>query len=129
MRTASNLRVRRWQLACKPIPGDMRIVAAILAGGLGTRLRPVLGTLPKPLAPVRGRPFIYYLLDQIEEVCPSRIVVCAGHRGSQFARRLDDRRDLVVVHEEWPLGSAGALRNALDYFDAEMVLVLYGDAY
>ena len=77
----------------------MRIVAAILAGGLGTRLRPVLGGIPKPLAPVRGRPFLLYMLDQLAEVYPTRIVICAGHRGGQFERLLQSKSDVVVAHE------------------------------
>jgi NDP-sugar pyrophosphorylase family protein len=108
---------------------DMRIVAAILAGGLGTRLRPVLGGVPKPLAPVRGRPFLYYLLDRVDEISPSRIVICAGHRGGQFERELESRSGVVVAHEDWPMETAGALRRALDFLDADTVLTLNGDSY
>jgi NDP-sugar pyrophosphorylase family protein len=107
----------------------MRIVAAILAGGLGTRLRPVLGGLPKTLAPICGRPFLDYLLDQIAEVSPTRVVICAGHRSDQLERYLESRNGVVVAHEEWPMGTAGALRRSLDLLDADTVLVVNGDAY
>src|SRR5205823_871295 len=102
----------------------MRIVAAILAGGLGLRLRTQLPGLPKALAPIDGTPFISYLLDQAAEAAVERIVVCSGQRGDQLRRGLQHRRcgvPVVVSKEEWPLGTAGALRKALDYFDAETV--------
>src|SRR5205814_7580308 len=107
---------------------DMRLVAAVLAGGLGTRLRPVLGGLPKPLAPIRGRPFLFYILDQVAEAAPSRVVVCAGHRRGQF-ESCESRGGVILAHEDWPMGTAGALRRALNLLDGDMVLAVHGDAF
>ncbi len=110
----------------------MRIVAAILAGGLGMRVRTVLPGLPKALAPMDGVPFISHLLGQVAEANVQRIVVCSGRRGEQLRRVLPRRRrsvPLLVSQEEWPLGTAGALRNALDYFDSDVVLAVSGDSY
>src|SRR5882724_9547733 len=118
-----------------PVHSDaigMSIVAAILAGGLGMRVRTLLPSLPKALAPIDGKPFISYLLDQVAAAGVERIVVCAGRRGDQLRRGLQHQRcgvPVVVCQEEWPLGTAGALRKALDYFDAETVLALNGDSY
>ncbi len=108
------------------------MVAAVLAGGLGMRLRPVIGGTPKALAPVDRTPFIEFLLDQLGEAGVSRIVVCAGHGGAQLRRALEGRRagtPLVVSQEAWPMGTGGALRQAFDHFDSETVLVLNGDSY
>jgi len=105
----------------------MKVVAAILAGGLGTRLRPVLGEAPKALAPVGETPFVSYLLDQVAEANISRVVVCAGHLAQQFEQRLEP--SIVVMREEWPMGTAGALRKAVEQLDGDAVLVLNGDSY
>ena len=59
------------------------VPALILAGGLGTRLRAVLPGLPKILAPVRGRPFLSYLLDQLQAAGVREVVLCTGHRADQ----------------------------------------------
>jgi NDP-sugar pyrophosphorylase family protein len=108
------------------------MVAAILAGGLGTRLRGQLGGTPKALHSIHGVPFISYLLDQIDRAPVSRIVVCAGHYGDQLGRSLGQRPaavPLVISHQCWPMGTGGALRHALELFNADNVLVLHGDSY
>src|SRR4051812_38532686 len=109
----------------------MSIAAAILSGGLGMRVRAVLPDMPKALAPMDGTPFIFYILDQVAEANVQRIVVCSGRRGEQLRRVLPRKRrsvPVIVSQEDWPLGTAGALRKALEYFDADMVLALNGDS-
>ena len=59
------------------------VTAAILAGGLGTRLRSVVADRPKVMAEVGGRPFLSYLLDQLGEAGVRRVVLCTGHRAEQ----------------------------------------------
>ena len=54
------------------------ITGVILAGGLGTRLRPVVTDYPKVMAPVYGRPFLIFLLDQLRAAGINRIVLCTG---------------------------------------------------
>jgi NDP-sugar pyrophosphorylase family protein len=56
--------------------------ALILAGGLGTRLRPVLRDRPKPMVPVKGKPFLEYQIDQLRAYGLSNIVLCVGHLAS-----------------------------------------------
>ena len=63
------------------------VTAAILAGGLGTRLRPVVADRPKVLAPVAGRPFLAYLLDWLAAAGVRRTVLLTGFRGEQVRRR------------------------------------------
>jgi len=110
----------------------MKIVAAILAGGVGARLRPALATVPKALAPVGNAPFISFLLTQLAELDLSRVVVCAGHYGRQFERSLESWRSgppILISRDEWPMGTAGALRQAVAYLSGDFVLVLHGDSY
>ena len=110
----------------------MEIIAAILAGGVGTRIRSVLPDQPKALATVNGAPFLSFLLDQLAEAGASRVILCAGYRGEQLWHALPLLRNevwVVISQEDWPLGTAGALRQAVDRFAAETLLVLHGDSY
>ncbi len=108
------------------------ITAVILAGGLGTRLRPVIGDRPKVLAPVSGRPFLAYLLDQLATAGMRKVVLCTGHLGEQIRATFGDSYgglELRYSHENKPLDTAGALRLALPLLDTDPVLVMNGDSY
>jgi NDP-sugar pyrophosphorylase family protein len=103
----------------------------ILAGGLGTRLRSVLPDLPKLLAPVNGRPFVRYLLDRLARSGVPEVVICTGHRAEQIRAELDRCPTPIAVkfsHETQPLGTGGAVRQALRFTDADSFLVLNGDS-
>ncbi|MFI5398208.1 MAG: nucleotidyltransferase family protein [Candidatus Binatia bacterium] len=106
--------------------------AAILAGGLGMRLRPTVRDRPKVLAPVAGRPFLSYLLDQLAGAGAQRVVLCTGYLGEQVRAALGDRYgalELSYSEESTGMGTAGALRLALPVLDTDPVLVLNGDSY
>jgi len=106
--------------------------AVILAGGLGTRLRPAVNDRPKVLAPVRGRPFLAYLLDQLAAAGVRRVVLCTGHLGAEIEKAFDDSYGdlrLLYSRETSPLGTGGALRLALPYLDGDPVLVFNGDSF
>jgi len=108
------------------------VTAAILAGGLGTRLRPVLADRPKVLAEVRGRPFLAYLLDQLVAVNLRYVVLCTGYLGEQVKATFGDsygQLRLVYSQESSPLGTAGALRLALPLLKSDPVLVMNGDSF
>jgi NDP-sugar pyrophosphorylase family protein len=108
------------------------IAGAILAGGLGTRLRSVMSSKPKVLAPVGGRPFITFLLDQMAHAGLRQVVLCTGYMGDEVRRALGDEyrgMNLVYSREDQPLGTGGALRMALDCTAADQWLVLNGDSY
>ena len=62
----------------------------ILAGGLGTRMRPLTDTLPKTLLPVRGRPFAWHQLDWLARHGVTEVVYCIGHQGDQIRRLLGE---------------------------------------
>lgn len=108
------------------------VTAAILAGGLGTRLRSVVADRPKVLAEVRGRPFLAYLLDQLAAAGVRYVVLCIGYLSEQVRAAfggLYGSLHLVYSQESSPLGTAGALRLALPLFKSDPVLVMNGDSF
>lgn len=113
------------------VQGGEQATAAILVGGLGTRLSSVVRDRPKALADVRGRPFLTYLLDQLDDAGIRHAVLCTGHRGEQVEQTLGPRYRgirLVYSREHSPLGTAGALRLALPRIPSAVVLVMNGDS-
>ena len=105
--------------------------AVILAGGRGSRLRPVLPHQPKVLAEFHGRPFLAYLLDQLVAAGVPKVVLCTGYRGEEIRTRLGDAYGPVPLrysHEDKPLGTGGALRLALPLLDSDPILVMNGDS-
>lgn len=112
--------------------GLSSVTAAVLAGGLGTRLRPVVADRPKVLAPVRGRPFLSYLLDYLSAAGIRSVVLCTGYLGAQVQRTFGNRykdMELRYSREPRPLGTGGALRFALPHFSSDPVLVMNGDSF
>jgi NDP-sugar pyrophosphorylase family protein len=113
--------------------GPADIDVAILAGGLGTRLRGAIGALPKVLAPVAGRPFLDILLDRLARQGFRRVVLLLGYRADAVAAHLASRArpDLAIetVVEPSPRGTAGALRAALPLLRSDPVLLLNGDSF
>jgi D-glycero-alpha-D-manno-heptose 1-phosphate guanylyltransferase len=106
--------------------------AVILAGGLGTRLRAVVADRPKALAPIAGRPFLSYLLDQLRAAGIRRVVLCIGHLGEQIRAVFGSSYrgiDLVYSQEPSPIGTGGALRHALPLLGESPLLVMNGDSY
>ena len=103
----------------------------ILAGGLGTRLAPVLPDRPKALATVTGRSFLDVLLDRLASQGLKRIILALGHRADQIVAHLqqhDGRQETIPVIETSPLGTGGALRNTLPALRSDPVLVMNGDS-
>ena len=109
-----------------------KITAAILAGGLGTRLKTAVPDRPKILAEVNGRPFLCHLLDELDAGGIRNVVLCTGFREEQVVEAIGDRYKGITVRysvEEEPLGTGGALRNALPLLSSETVLVANGDSF
>jgi D-glycero-alpha-D-manno-heptose 1-phosphate guanylyltransferase len=106
--------------------------AIVLAGGFGTRLRAVVADVPKPMAPVAGRPFLEILLTSLARKGFKRVVLSlgfmaetvVGHFGATYAGM-----ELVYTIEDTPLGTGGAIRAALAHCHGEQVCVLNGDTY
>ena len=111
-----------------------RIDAIILAGGLGTRLREVVADVPKPLAPVGGKPFLDILLEQLAASgCISRVVLAIGHLADQVVTTYQGRTEfgfpIDFSIEEELLGTGGAVRLALSRTSTPLVLALNGDSF
>lgn len=106
--------------------------AIILAGGLGTRLRSVVQDLPKPLAPVAGRPFLDWLLDDLSRLGLQRIILATGYGSDQIEDRYREaykKMTVVISRETIPLGTGGAIQLACKHARADQVLILNGDTF
>jgi len=104
--------------------------AIILAGGLGTRLRSAVADLPKSMAPVAGDPFLVYTLDLLIAVGVKRVILAVGYRSEAIIDYFGDSYrslSLVYAHEEEPLGTGGAIAQALTLAHSTDVWVLNGD--
>jgi D-glycero-alpha-D-manno-heptose 1-phosphate guanylyltransferase len=87
---------------------------------------------PKVLASLAGRPFLAYLLDQLAAQGLRQATLCTGYLGDQIEAHFGTRYqgiELSYSHEDYPLGTAGALRRALPHLASSTVLVLNGDSY
>ncbi|MDG7007252.1 MAG: NTP transferase domain-containing protein [Nitrososphaerota archaeon] len=107
--------------------------AAILAGGLGTRLRPLTNSVPKAMIPVNGRPFLEYEVDLLRKNEINDLVLCLGYLGEQVEEHFGDgTRFGVKVRYSHDgnelLGPIGGLKMAERLLEDEF-FVTYGDAY
>src|SRR5262249_34692880 len=94
--------------------------------------RPALADRPKVLAPVGERPFISFLLNQLAASGFDKVVLLIGYQAGQVRRALGSRCGglaLAYSREVSPLGTAGALRNALPQLDAKTILLMNGDSF
>jgi MurNAc alpha-1-phosphate uridylyltransferase len=115
------------------VAGSLGMQAAVLAGGLATRMRPRTLTMAKSMLPVAGRPFVDWQLEKLAACGFGDVVMCVAHLGEQIRDHVGDggRFGLRVRYsDEGPnlLGTAGALRVALPLL-APTFLVTYGDSY
>lgn len=109
-----------------------RMQAVILAGGFGTRLRPLIKDIPKPMAPINGRPFLEYLLLMLKNKGIGDFVFCLGYLGKKIEDYFNNGENLGVSirysYEEQPLYSAGAVKNAEELLEKDF-FVINGDDY
>jgi D-glycero-alpha-D-manno-heptose 1-phosphate guanylyltransferase len=106
--------------------------AIVLAGGFGTRLRSVVEDVPKPLAPVASRPFLAWLLDALAEGGVQRVVLAIGYLGEMVQTVIGtEHRGMAVAYsqENAPLGTGGAIREAMRLTTGARVLALNGDTF
>lgn len=105
--------------------------AVVLVGGEGTRLRPLTYDLPKPMVPICGNPFTQYQLDLMKQHNITEVIFSMGYKWSSFENHFGDGSQLGMkiqyVVEEYPLGTAGAIKNVEDFLDEEDFLVFNGD--
>lgn len=103
----------------------------IMAGGQGSRLRPLTLTRPKPMVEVLGRPVIDFVKDAMIDAGVSRLVVTTGYKGEQLSAHVsnwsDDRITARINQEAVPMGTAGSVRLLLDEL-TETFIVGSGDS-
>lgn len=103
----------------------------ILAGGLGTRLRPVLGEgLPKAMASVDGQPFLAWMLRWLAQQGVTEVVLSLGYGCGEITRWLSRQSlglSVTIIEEDQPLGTGGAIMHALRTCGAPRMIVLNGD--
>jgi len=106
--------------------------AVVLAGGFGTRLRQVVPALPKPMAPVAGRPFLEILLTSLARKGFTHVVLSLGYMADKITRHFGQRfagLELSYEVETIPLGTGGAIRQASRHCTADHYFVFNGDSY
>jgi D-glycero-alpha-D-manno-heptose 1-phosphate guanylyltransferase len=106
--------------------------AIVLAGGFGTRLRSVVSNVPKPMAPVGGRPFLDLLLGSLKAKGITRVILSVGYMSDaiiSYFQKNSLGMELVFEVEPSPLGTGGAIAAALRQVHSDCVLVLNGDTY
>jgi D-glycero-alpha-D-manno-heptose 1-phosphate guanylyltransferase len=106
--------------------------AIILAGGFGTRLRSAVSNLPKPMAPVAGRPFLELLLSSLKSKGITRAILSIGYRYEAITSHFENHPvgiDLTYEIESRPLGTGGAIATALRHVTCDHVFVFNGDTY
>jgi D-glycero-alpha-D-manno-heptose 1-phosphate guanylyltransferase len=105
--------------------------AIILAGGLGTRLKEAVPDLPKCMAPVNGKPFIWFVIDHLQQQGIERFIFSLGHRSEAFIDFLKETfapAAYELVIEKEPLGTGGAIQLACQHAKDQQVLALNGDS-
>lgn len=107
--------------------------AILLCGGLGTRLRSVVSDRPKPMADIAGKPFLHYLVKMLSESGVKHLIFALGYMGEQIEAYFQSGEEyglsISYSYEDSPLGTGGAIRNALSKVSGENVLVLNADTY
>jgi len=106
--------------------------AVVLAGGFGTRLAHIVSDVPKPMAPVCGKPFLEYVLEYLKNNGIDRVILAVGYKedvirsyfGSSFSGM-----NILYSSEDKPLFTGGAIRKALSLAEEGPVFILNGDTY
>ena len=109
---------------------NMTKEAIILAGGLGTRLQGVVKDLPKPMAPVNGRPFLTYILDYLIDYQYNKVVLSVGYlheKIEEFFGTHYKSLEIDYAVETEPLGTGGGILFAMSKCTTDNVLVINGD--
>src|SRR5881409_751278 len=106
--------------------------AIVMAGGQGSRLRPLTLTRPKPMVPVANRPVMAHILEWLRNHGFSEVLVTLYYRADDIRRAFGDGRSqgikLTYRVEDEPLGTAGSVKFAQDWIGNEPFLIASGDA-
>lgn len=106
--------------------------AVVLAGGFGTRLQKVVSEVPKPMAPVAGKPFLQYILDYLIAHKVNHAVLAVGYLHETIINYFGDKYESLNITysiESNPLGTGGGILKACNYINGENVFVINGDTF
>jgi mannose-1-phosphate guanylyltransferase/phosphomannomutase len=105
--------------------------AIIIAGGLGTRLRPLTYNVPKPIVPLANKPFVFHQIELLRKFGIKEVILNLHYLSDNIKNIFGDGEKLgVKIYysiEEHPLGTAGAVKNAEKYFDNDPMIIFNGD--
>ena len=105
--------------------------AIILAGGLGTRLRTVVSEIPKPMAPVCGKPFLHYLFQYLKKQAISEVILSVGYKAELIQEYFrESYLDIAIRYaiEQEPLGTGGGIKQAMLVANSD-AYILNGDTF
>jgi len=108
------------------------LTCIILAGGFGTRLQSVVSNVAKPMAPMGNKPFLQILMDYLHNQGIARFVLALGYKADSVTQHFDEKQvpyAIQYVYEKEPLGTGGAIKNALSVITDENILVVNGDTF
>ncbi len=106
--------------------------AIVLVGGLGTRLRSVVKDVPKPLADVKGKPFLWHIVKKLLHEDVKTVILSARYKAElieEFVREFFHEEDIKVVVEREPLGTGGAIRFSMNNIFDGYFFLLNGDSF
>jgi len=109
----------------------LSIPAIVLAGGLGTRLRSVIADMPKPMAPVCGKPFLHYIFLYLQKQGITEVVLSVGYKSEMIKDFFGDKyQDIAIRYsvEGEPLGTGGGIAQAMAMIGSD-AFVLNGDTF
>lgn len=111
---------------------DFNREAVILVGGLGTRLKSTISDLPKPMAPVAGKPFLCFILEYLNNQGMKKVILSAGYKHEIIKNYFGNRYKGISLDysiEEKPLGTGGAVKKALKKVAGDKIFILNGDTF
>lgn len=106
--------------------------AIILAGGKGTRLQSIITEVPKPMAPIGDKPFLFYLLKKLYKEGVTKIILSVGYKQESIINYFGNSFEnvpIVYSTEKELLGTGGAIAQSLEYCNEENVFIINGDTY
>ncbi len=110
----------------------MKNEAIILAGGLGTRLKGTIADIPKPMAPIAGKPFLAYLLTLLAQHNFGKVILSVGYKYEVIESYFKDSYKGIKIEyaiEKEPLGTGGAIKLALQKAQNESAIIINGDTF
>lgn len=106
--------------------------AIVLAGGFGTRLQKVVSDVPKPMAPVAGKPFLEHVMHYLNEQHITHVVLAVGYLHETIIAHFGDQfKNISITYsiEKDPLGTGGGIMQACNYLQGDETFIINGDTF